>query len=483
LLTLQTMKNYINRKLAILALLLVVGTLFASAASVYTKYETRAVWLTTIGGLDWPHSYSQSSRSSEKQKAELIAILDMLAAANINTVLLQTRVRATTIYPSAIETWDGCLSGIPGRSPGYDALQFAIDECHKRGIEVHAWVVVMPIGKWNGLGCKSLRKSRPRLVRKIGSEGYMNPEMPETATYIANICKEIVSQYDVDGIHLDYIRYPETWNISINKASARENITRIVRAVNHEVKTRKPWVKMSCSPIGKYDDLTRFWSHGWNAYSRTCQDAQAWLRMGLMDMLFPMMYFRGDQFYPFALDWMEHNCGKDVVAGLGTYMLSVSEGNWSSDEIERQMAFTRSIGMGQAMFRSKFFTENTKGIYDYAKNIAYPYPALTPPLAGYNGQPSAPKHLTAKRIGLSFELNWEKGDPAVLYNVYASADTIVDIENPENLLVVRYGGNNIRVSNGLRMKSFAVTAINRYGCESEPTRWAIHRKPARMGSR
>lgn len=95
------------------------------------KYEVRAVWLTTIGGIDWPHSYAQSERSAEKQKEELRAILDRLQKANINTVLLQTRIRATTIYPSQYELWDGCLSGFPGKSPGYDALQFAIDECHK----------------------------------------------------------------------------------------------------------------------------------------------------------------------------------------------------------------------------------------------------------------------------------------------------------------------------------------------------------------
>ena len=79
------------------------------------KYEVRAVWLTTIGGIDWPHSYAQSERSAEKQKEELRAILDRLQKANINTVLLQTRIRATTIYPSQYEPWDGCLSGIPGK--------------------------------------------------------------------------------------------------------------------------------------------------------------------------------------------------------------------------------------------------------------------------------------------------------------------------------------------------------------------------------
>ena len=104
------------------------------------KHEVRAVWLTTIGGIDWPHSYAPSSYSAEKQKKELTDILDRLQQAKINTVLIQTRVRGTMIYPSAYEPWDGCLSGFPGRSPGYDALQFAIDECHKRGMELHAWV-------------------------------------------------------------------------------------------------------------------------------------------------------------------------------------------------------------------------------------------------------------------------------------------------------------------------------------------------------
>src|SRR3712207_1459603 len=98
--------------------------LFDSPAS--PKREVRAVWLTTIGGIDWPHSYAQSPRSIERQKQELRDILDRLQRAHINTVLLQTRIRATTIYPSDYEPWDGCLSGFPGTSPGYDALQYAI---------------------------------------------------------------------------------------------------------------------------------------------------------------------------------------------------------------------------------------------------------------------------------------------------------------------------------------------------------------------
>ncbi len=86
--------------------------------SLAPKHEVRAVWLTTIGGIDWPHSYSQSPYSAKKQKQELCQILDRLQQAKINTVLIQTRIRGTMIYPSDYEPWDGCLSGFPGKKSG-----------------------------------------------------------------------------------------------------------------------------------------------------------------------------------------------------------------------------------------------------------------------------------------------------------------------------------------------------------------------------
>ena len=260
-----------NRRTFIILLTFLSFTLLSFAQP---KREVRAVWLTTIGGLDWPHCYSQHNSSMQRQKQELTNILDKLQKAGINTVLLQTRVRGTMIYPSEYEPWDGCLSGFPGKSPGYDPLEFAINECHKRGMELHAWVVTIPVGKWNSLGCKRLRQRFPGVIRNIADEGYMNPEMPETANYLAKLCKEITENYDIDGINLDYIRYPETWKIKVSGNQGRRYITNIVETISKEVKSIKPWVKMSCSPIGKADDLTRYWSHGWNARNAVCQDAQ-----------------------------------------------------------------------------------------------------------------------------------------------------------------------------------------------------------------
>ena len=443
------------------------------------KYEVRAVWLTTIGGIDWPHSYSQSPHSAEKQQAELVRILDKLQQAHINTVLIQTRIRGTVIYPSRLEPWDGCLSGFPGRTPGYDALKFAIDECHKRGMEVHAWVVTLPVGKWEALGCKQLRKRFPGLIRKIGADGYMNPEDSRTGDYLAKICGEIAHSYDVDGIHLDYIRYPETWNIKVGRQQARGYITRIVEKIHAAVKGEKPWIKMSCSPVGKFDDLSRYWSHGWNAYTKVCQDAQGWLKAGLMDELFPMMYFRNEQFYPFAIDWKEQSDGKIVVPGLGVYFLDPKEGKWKIGDITQEMYHLRNLGVGYAFFRNKFFLDNQQGIYDFTKSFNA-YPALVPPMTWESDKrPQRPGDIRVRQVGDKLSLSWdvpsqyEDGSristPYIYNNVYASRNYPVDVNDARNLISARNPNRSLtlNVQNDENPLYFAVTTMDGYGNESQ----------------
>ena len=430
------------------------------------KWEVRAVWLTTIGGIDWPSTYAHDGMGIAKQQKQLTDMLDQLKAVGINTVLLQTRVRATTIYPSDIEPWDGCLSGKPGKSPGYDALQFAIDECHRRGMELHAWVVTIPVGKWNTYGCQQLRRRYGALIRKIGDEGYMNPESPTTASYIADICEEITKKYDVDGIHLDYIRYPETWR----GAKREAYITNIVRTINRRVKFYKPWVKLSCSPIGKYDDLSRYRSNGWNARSRVAQDAQGWLRDGLMDQLYPMMYFAGNNFYPFAIDWKEQSFGRHVISGLGVYMLHPRERNWPMAEVQRQLNVVREIGMGHCYFRAKFLLDNVKGVYDYVRWHDR-YPALIPPMTWAQSlAPTAPKALVVERRAEGDRLSWQEAEdrsdgPYLIYNIYASDSYPVDVTKAENLIATRYQWKNISIPKTQGQWYYAVTAQDRYGNE------------------
>ncbi len=437
-------------------------------------HEVRAVWLTTIGGIDWPHTYANTTSAMLAQQRELCDILDRLASANINTVIIQTRVRATTIFPSDMEPWDGCLSGKPGLSPGYDALAYAINECHKRGMKVHAWVVTIPCGKWNGAGCKNLRKTHPQLLRKIGEDGFMNPENPGTADYLARFCGNLVSNYDIDGIHLDYIRYPDTWGKISSKERGREHITRIVRAIAAEVRERKPWVQLSCSPVGKYADTKRQSSRGWNARDIVCQDVALWLKEGLMDAIYPMIYFRNEHFYPFAIDWQERSQGKIVAPGLGIYFMHPREKNWPITDITRQLHVLRQYGMGNCMFRSKFFTDNTKGLYNYYADGYATMPALQPAMTWLNNSvPTKPSHVSFTGSVVSWGGKVKEFYSSIVqdvtYNLYGSDVIPVDVNKAENLLAANLTDTQINIGNAGSIRYFAVTATDRYGNESKPS--------------
>lgn len=461
------------------------------------KRELRAVWVTTLSGLDWPHTKATSADGIERQKQELRQLLDQLQACHINTVLLQTRIRGSVIYPSAIEPWDQCLTGTYDKSPGYDPLQFAIEETHKRGMELHAWVVTIPAFKVEAarrMGKRSLLSTHPELLKKHNDQYYLDPGLPGTADYLSAILNDFIEKYDIDGIHFDYIRYPENASSFPNGTTykrygkgtpkaqwRRDNITRIVRRLYQEVKSRKPWVVMSSSPVGKYRDTRRYTSHGWNCYDAVCQDAQGWLREGIQDALFPMMYFTGDHFYPFAQDWQEGAYGRHVAPGLAIYMLHPQEKNWPLSVITRELCFIREMGLGgQAMFRSKFLTDNTKGIYDYLKDNFYPYPAL-PPRYPWNDDtpPHQPLNVTCElQDNRMLKLTWKSPDlkeesarGGLRYNIYASATQPVDVTQAENLVACllqkpEYTVNRLTLLlYGLHL---AVTAVDRSGNESEP---------------
>lgn len=472
-----------------LCLLLLLSGLPGAGKAQPPKREVRAVWLTTIGGLDWPREKANNAKGIERQKQELTDILDRLQAARFNTIILQTRIRSTVIYPSLIEPWDDCLTGHTDKAPGYDPLAFAIEECHKRHLELHAWVVAFPgnsFVKAKALGRKAMQHRLPRLCIKTNDYWMLNPGEPATANYLASICSEITRNYDIDGIHLDYIRYPEK-EIRFNDAATyrkygkgqslsawrRNNVSRCAEAIHAAVKQLKPWVRVSCSPIGKHDDLPRYTSKGWNAYTTVYQEAQNWLRNGWMDMLVPMMYFEGNHFYPFAKDWIENSHGRIIVPGLGAYFLAKGQKDWPLDIIERENYVVRSMGAsGQAYFRSRFVTENTKGLYDFLKNCFYTTPAFTPALTWEKADSlPAPTDLHIARQDGKAQLVWDAPSSVkdITYNVYRSFSLPVNTEDIRNL--VAYGLKKPGLDLGTDIPdtyrpNYAITIMDRYGNES-----------------
>lgn len=463
----------------------------------YPKREYRAVWLTTIENLDWPKTRIKSPEDINKQKNELMVLLDSLESFNINTVLLQTRIRGDLIYPSEIEPFSAVFTGKSGKYPGYDPLAFAIEECHKRGMQLHAWLVTLPLGRTGhvqSLGRNSVKIRHPKLCRLYKGSWYMEPGEPETAEYLCRLVTEITDRYDVDGIHLDYIRYPDRpenypdnalfrrYGKGLKLADwRRENITGIVRKIYKTVKKIKPWVRVSCAPLGKHDDLSNFRSKGWNARNTVFQDAQKWLNEGIMDVLFPMMYFKDNDFYPFALDWKENASGRHVAPGLGVYRLLPEEGDWELDEISRQMFTSRRNGMdGTAVFRVEHLLKDNKNISSFMK-LFNRYPALLPAMSWMDDkQLESPCDMIGERSGDTLRLKWtgvvqKENIPKVRYNVYRSRVYPVDIEKAENIVALSLKDTTF-VWNDVPDDFFwAVTAVNAYEKESVPVVWKEER--------
>ncbi|MBR6433796.1 MAG: family 10 glycosylhydrolase [Bacteroides sp.] len=479
-------------KRSILTLLYIV--LMLPLAAQPPKHEVRAAWITAVYGLDWPRTRATSPEKMRKQQDELIEILDKLKAANFNTVLFQTRTRGDVLYQSSIEPYNSILTGKVGGDPGYDPLTFAIEECHKRGMECHAWMVSIPLGNKKhvaSLGKESVTKKKAAICVPYKNEYFLNPGHPQTKEYLMSLVREVVKRYDVDGVHFDYLRYPENAprfpdgydykRYAKGRSLAqwrRDNITDIVRYIYKEVKALKPWVKVSTSPVGKYRDTSRYSSRGWNAYHTVYQDVQGWLGEGIQDQIYPMQYFRGNHFYPFALDWKEQSNGRHIIPGLGIYFLDPAEGNWTLDEIERQMHFIRAQKLeGEAHYRVKYLMDNTQGLYDTLEKNFYTAPALQPAMPWIDSvPPTPPTNLRTEQLAEGYLLlRWNPATDndrqnAPTYVVYGSDTYPVDISNPENILAQRVQGTEFiyaPIFPWTPRKYVVVTAMDRCGNESQ----------------
>jgi uncharacterized lipoprotein YddW (UPF0748 family) len=481
-------------KLCILLALILAQTV-ATRAEDYPKQEIRAVWLSTFYGMDWPSVSAFNSNELEAQQQELCDKLDMLRAANFNMVFLQVRIRGDLIYPSEIEPMNRVFSGKHGGYPGYDPLQFAIQECHRRGLECHAWFITYPLGTDSSVknkGDRTVVKTNPEMCRLHNGEWYLDPGMPETSDYILSLVKELINSYDLDGIHLDHIRYPER---SFNFPDAdthlkygdsqdintwrTENVNAMVERIYDWVKQHKPWVQVSSSPMGKHSPLAWMPNAGLTA-SDVYQDSQEWLRRSKHDMIAPMMYYRDNHFYPFAENWMENTYGRHFAPGLGIYKLSPGEANWKLTDITDQIDYLRSANIkGFSFYRGEQLFNDAKGVYTILKNKYFKYPALLPPLTWLNRKrPPSPINLKVKRINDMLHITWNMPLPTnsdadyMQYTVYCSRTDEVDTNLAQNILATGLQDKELFIyidtyeTFGLL---FRVTASNRYHIESRPS--------------
>jgi len=457
------------------------------------KTEIRAVWLTTVFGLDWPGKPAKNAAEEKMQQQELLNILDRLEEANFNVVFLQARLRGDVIYRSSIEPFSQVFTGKHGVKPGYDPLRFAIEECHKRGMECHAWFVTFPLGTERSVrlqGKNSVVKKHPKLVRKHEGEWYLDPGQPGTTDYLLSLVRELVSSYDIDGIHFDYIRYPDKANSFSDKALhqargkgkslanwRRENINGLVTRIYDEVKLLKPWVQVSSSPLGKYSRIEKVPNAGWTAYESVFQDPKEWMGKGKHDMVVPMMYYLHDNYFPFVDNWAEISNGRLIVPGLGVYRMEEENANWAVTDITDQIDYSRYHGgAGAAFFRCAQLLNDRNGLFQEIKDNYYTYPAQLPPLVWLNdSKPMAPEEIKVEREGDYLKLYWNKPEAEteeLTYTLYYSLSDSIDCSSAKHILSTGIRATELYLPIDVTQERgylFQLTSSTRYHIESEPS--------------
>ncbi len=484
---------------------------FMAQAAAYgvPKREFRSAWVATVWALDWPRDANDNeanSMNAEVQKASMIRMLDSLKRNNFNAVNFQVRSMCDAMYKSSYEPWSSYLTGTRGRTPSYDPLQFVVEECHKRGMECHAWVNPYRFStgsNWTTAADEELKASGHLLT--YGSTTILDPAQQWTIDRIVNVCREIISNYDVDGILYDDYFYPDgipsnntaddytEWQQSGTSLSIgdwrRDNVNRMVKAVYDMIQTVKPWVRFGISPAGvactssslaaKYGvEPCPSGTSDWQ-YSGIFSDPLAWISSQSLDYISPQVYWKigASANYATITPWWGQ-----VVKKFGRHVYistSISSIKSTSDanqyvEYANQAEINRNSSLdgafGSIYYSCKYlYMRNKNSLASYLRGTVYSRPALVPALPWKQGNNPGP--ISSLALNGSGELTWN-GYDNVRYSVYAFPATLhpssftkqvgylLDMTYATNYKIpVEYQGSNWQ---------YAVCVVDRVGNEYDP---------------
>lgn len=382
--------------------------------------EFRAAWVATVYNLDWP---SRAGLSAAQQKRELLSIIQTAARLRLNALILQVRPNADALYRSSLEPWSAWLSGA-GKNPGYDPLEYAVEECHKRGLELHAWFNPFraTIGG-KSVGRNHVSRSMPGLLLRAGSTTMLNPASGTARGHVMKVIMDVVRRYNIDGVHLDdyFYPYPPNHRVADGKTPAqrRAYIDAFVSELYSTVKAAKPHVRVGISPFG-------IWQPGYpsgveagvNAYEHLACDARKWLDKGWVDYLSPQLYWRceGPQSFDALMRWWSDiNPQRPVWPGIASCRIDSREDpGRPASEIGKQVDYSRRLARqscGQLFWSWKSLATNRGGVQ---KELARRYTGLAlPPPMPWSGsaRPMAPV-VSAVDAAQGCRVSWQNDGTA-----------------------------------------------------------------------
>ena len=494
------------------AIWLVVLSLISFLSFSEGKREMRGAWIATVANIDWP---TTKENKSEIQKQELVLLLDSLCHQGINTVIFQCRPTGDALYKSDIEPWSEWLTGKQGERPknGFDPLQTVVEEAHKRGMEVHAWI--NPYRVTNNekavLAKNHLYYRKPELFVQYGGKIYFNPGLKETEEHLLKVLKDIVVRYDVDALHLDDYFYPypvngkdfpdnETFEANPrgfkNKGDwRRDNVNQTVKRIHEMLQATKPWVQFGISPFGVWRNASKDkrgskTTAGITNYDDLYADVLLWAKEGWIDYIAPQLYWEiGKKAADYAVvaRWWRDNIPTSCQLYFGLYAsgLEVNQPRaWKTpNELVRQLHFNdkESINIDGLLFYSThYFLRNPQGLLDSLRNDFFQCSAIPPVM---KNAPEAFPPINLKMVGDT--LKWDKvvaddGDVISYYLVYAYPEEVdCDLESVDGLIAKTTEPQYVFDRETLSYNdhyTITVTAVNRYRSESEPYEFVTYYK-------
>lgn len=361
--------------------------------------QLRGAWVASVANMHWP---AQSGLTSARQREDLRLMLDRLAEARFNAVFFQVRPEGDALYRSELEPWSRFLSGRQGHDPGYDPLNFLVNEAHRRGLEVHAWLnpyraqatpppptAELPVAPHQAA-------VEPESVLSYGALRWMDPGSPSVRGRLVRVCQDLTRRYDLDGMHFDDYFYPypdgelpfpdqasytrSGTNLSLGDWR-RAQVNEAIQEVSSAIAAEKPYVRFGISPFGIPAPEKPEQISGLDQYEKLYADTQRWMDEGWVDYLAPQLYWpttrQAQAYEPLLKWWREHaREGRYIFPGLNLAAMG-TKSEWDLAEYRRELALAEGCG-GYIIWNVAPILENRQNVKE---ELFAEAEVLTPPLA------------------------------------------------------------------------------------------------------
>ena len=483
---------------------------YLSMGATNLKHEFRATWLTTAWGNDWPKTKVTNDATRKQQQDSLIAIFDRLQAGNMNAVCFQVRGRSDAFYQSSYEPWAAELAGARGTDPGYDPLAFAIEEAHKRGLELHAWVNPFRVTSAGTLSTsdKVWLNARQWIIQYNNgsfSGQIIDPGYPEAREYVLNVLMEIISNYDIDGIVMDDYFYPYGGTTTEDAASKalhkpanvvdvnkdgktdddwrRSNVDVFLEELYDRIQTKKPWVRFGMGTFGIWTTQTKVAQaygialpsgiSGLDDYDEQACNPVEWVKNGYVDYINPQLYWpttsTGQNYNKLCQWWAKDVCehfSNQLTNGKKVHFFSSQSisSNSAVSEIQAEIDANRN-NLSSGSTGSVFFDTDAYLTMDNALMTSrFATHALTPPMDWKSKTAlSAPTNLTISGTTLTWQHATAERFTVYVYPKGTAWSTAKN--DPAYLQGVIYGKSMDISGIDTNANDIAVCAYDRYGVE------------------